>query len=496
MIFLIFPNQLFEQSKSFLSSYDEIILLEHDIGFGGKNAVVPEFHIKRLCFIRAAMQAYHQELKKLHHKITYIPHGKWQSYFKSLAKSSIPITTYHPNDLHLQSNLESLTKLHKDRLTYLDHPGWILTDKEVVEMMGSAPYKNYVFYQKMREKFQILMTKSGKPVGGVLRFDQENRLKIPKNEINKIPKTQQYSIPDDIIISIKKDFPHALSPESLKNPSIIFPFERADYLPLVKLFIKEKLDKFGPFEDSICDENVPNGATNYHMVISGGLNLGLITPMEIINLVIKVASKHPIASVEGLIAQILGWREYMRGLYLVIPSKNWKLNPFHHTHKLHDNWYQATTGIKPLDVVISRTLENGYNHHIERLMVIGSMMFMCEVEPSEVLKWFNEMYLDSWDWVMMGNVLYMSQYIEPNVATTKPYFSSSNYILKMSNFANDPEWTEKWDALYWNTVDRIRDTLKRNYRMAAQVSFYNKKLEGEKEEIKKITRDAFKNLVK
>ena len=517
-IFLVFPNQLFEQSREFWSNYSQVHLVEHDIGFGGDRSPAPNFHIKRCIFLRASMLNYQSELDKLGVKTQYVRHADWKSHFAKLSKSKIPIATYMPSDIMLEADITALAKKIKKEVKWLTNPNWILTEDECVKMLGKPPFKNYNFYAEMREKYDILMTKSGEPVGGVVRFDAENRMKIPEKELDDIPASPSYTIPAEIVKSVVADFPDALAMDSIKEDdggkvSIIFPTSRAESKKAIAAFIKKKLENFGPYEDALCSGEVEGGATNYHSVLSGAINVGWLNPMDVIKAVVRSMKGLPIASVEGFIAQILGWREYMRAIYLFAIHNGTTLLAVKsdgRTNKLGDAWYGAATGLKPLDDILKRTLTNGYNHHIERLMVIGSMMYMCDMAPAEVYRWFNEMYLDSWDWVMYGNVYIMSQYCFPKLATTKPYFSSSNYIIKMSNFkptkmthnstakgsSETVPWQIIWDSLYWNKVAGIREILKRNYRMASQVSFYDKKSATEKADIKKISNDFIKQVSK
>jgi deoxyribodipyrimidine photolyase-related protein len=525
-IFLVFPNQLFDQPSQFWSKYDEVHLIEHDIGFGGDRAPVSRFHIKRLMYLRASMLNYQTELEKQKTKTKYIYHKDWKTHFSQLQKSRINIATYRPSDYKLEEDITQLAKKGELGLGWHPNPNWILNEEECIQMLGKPPFKNYTFYAMMRKKYNILMTKSGEPFGGVVRFDVENREKIPTSELDNIPPSPSYLIPPEVAKSVLADFPDSLAITNLDDPNgstdrhlqdkrnkitVLFPISRAESKKALAAFIKKKLDKFGPYEDALVSSDIEGGATNYHSALSAAINVGWLQPMDVINSAVRNLKGIPIPSVEGFVAQVLGWREYMRALYVValhnrttmlaIPSDG-------RTNKLGDSWYKANTGIQPLDDTLKRTLENGYNHHIERLMVIGSVMYMCDIAPSEVYHWFNEMYIDSWDWVMYGNVFIMSQYCFPKLATTKPYFSSSNYIIKMSNYkptklqissANQSNenvpWQIVWDALYWNKIDAIREILKKNYRMAAQVSFYDKKSSTDKKEIEKISKNFISKVV-
>ena len=232
---------------------------------------------------------------------------------------------------------------------------------------SKPPFKNYTFYAEMRKKYNVLLTKSGEPVGGVVRFDAENREKIPSQELDDIPAAPSYKIPAEVARSILVDFPNALAIRKLdddKNPTVLFPMNRIDSKKALVAFIKKKLDKFGPYEDAMVSADVKGGATNYHSALSAAINVGWLHPMDVINSVAGATKGNPIASVEGFVAQVLGWREYMRALYVfsASPSAFALHNPTTmlaipsdgRTNKLGDAWYNANTGIQPLDDVLSR----------------------------------------------------------------------------------------------------------------------------------------------
>jgi deoxyribodipyrimidine photolyase-related protein len=175
-------------------------------------------------------------------------------------------------------------------------------------------------------------------------------------------------------------------------------------------------------------------------------------------------STAPIASIEGFVRQVIGWREYMLMLYMKRGGSLRTRNFFQYTNKMPSGFYTASTGIEPVDCVIKRVLDTGYCHHIERLMVLGSFMLLCEIAPDDVYQWFMEFFIDAYDWVMVPNVYGMSQYADGGSMTTKPYICGSNYILKMSNFKRG-EWCTIWDALYWRFVDKHYSLMKGNPRM-------------------------------
>jgi deoxyribodipyrimidine photolyase-related protein len=229
--------------------------------------------------------------------------------------------------------------------------------------------------------------------------------------------------------------------------------------------------EFGPYEDAILGEN----SWLHHSVLTPMLNAGLITPQEIIDRSLVYAEKHhiPINSTEGFIRQIIGWREFIRGMYMAKGSDQRNGNFWGFTKKIPDSFYTGTTGIDPVDITIKKVLQTGYCHHIERLMVLGNFMVLCEFDPGEVYRWFMEMFIDAYDWVMVPNVYGMSQFADGGLMASKPYISGSNYLLKMSNFKKG-RWQDVWDGLFWRFMDVHRDFFLSNPRLGMLVHTFDK----------------------
>ena len=185
------------------------------------------------------------------------------------------------------------------------------------------------------------------------------------------------------------------------------------------------------------------------------------------NRTIKISEKFdvPINSLEGFIRQIIGWREFIRGIYQEKGDFQFNQNYWNHKRKLTDAWYEGETGLIPLDDAIKTTLKDGYIHHIPRLMVISNIMNLCEIDPKEIYRWFMEMYIDSSDWVMVPNVFGMATYADGGLMSTKPYTCGSNYILKMSNYKKD-EWCDILDGLYWRFTEKNRTFYESNPRLS------------------------------
>ena len=211
------------------------------------------------------------------------------------------------------------------------------------------------------------------------------------------------------------------------------------------------------------------------------LNTGLLTPQEVIDDTLIFISEHeiPLNSSEGFIRQIIGWREFIRGIYEVAGRKERTMNFWKFEREIPKEFYTAETGIKPLDQTIKKVLKTGYCHHIERLMILGNFMLLCEFHPDAVYRWFMEMFIDAYDWVMVPNVYGMSQFADGGLMATKPYISGSNYILKMSDYKKG-SWTDIWDALFWRFMHVHRDFFTRNPRLGMLVRTFDKMPESKR----------------
>ena len=205
------------------------------------------------------------------------------------------------------------------------------------------------------------------------------------------------------------------------------------------------------------------------------LNVGLLTPKEIIDQAITFASENkiPLNSCEGFIRQILGWREFIRGVYEVKGTKERTTNYWKFKRKIPASFWEGTTGIPPIDNTIKKVLATGYCHHIERLMVLGNFMLLCEFDPDEVYRWFMELFIDAYDWVMVPNVYGMSQFADGGLMATKPYISGSNYLMKMSDYQKG-DWQPIWDGLFWRFMHSHRDFFLKNPRLGMLIKTFDK----------------------
>ena len=320
----------------------------------------------------------------------------------------------------------------------------------------------------MRKKLDILIEDKEQPTGGKWSYDEENRKKITKNiVVPSRPLSKKYENFSNLKDSILKYFSN--HPGSLNNKWM--PTNRKDALLWLNNFLKNKFINFGHYEDAIIDNN----NFLFHSNISPLMNMGLITPAEVIDQAYTIYKKDniPLNSFEGFLRQIIGWREFIKGIYDVKGKEQINSNFWNHTGKLTKDWYEGTTGIKPLDDTIKDCINYGYTHHIPRLMILANIMTLSRINPNEIYKWFMEMFIDSSEWVMVPNIYGMGTFADGGIFSTKPYICGSNYLLKMSNYKKG-DWCETLDGLYWKFISDNLAFFKSNPRLSIMNTALNR----------------------
>ena len=475
---ILYPHQLYP-IEALPSDITKVYMVEEPLLFGTDPKWPVRMHVQKLILHRASMRRYVEEvLWPADIDVEYIEPGKdwWSGQALATAASDGFVYLFDPTDdvlyrrlLKAEGELPS-----KIQVAWLESPNFYLKSSEVHDYFGKKKKHSFAnFYQWQRERFGILLTKGFKPVGGQWSFDKDNRKKLPKNK--NVPSPTFYGDNDYVTEAkayVAKKFDHYHG----SADSFIWPTNGAESLQWLDQFIDERLEHFGPYEDSV----EPQHTWVFHSVITPMLNIGLINPQQVIARVLDRHAYKPVslASLEGFVRQVVGWREYMRGLYLTHHTDIRGSNQLRHTRRLHSSWYDGTTGLPPVDDVINKMSTHAYAHHIERLMIIGNAMCLSEIHPDDVYRWFMEMSIDGYDWVMVPNVYAMSQYANSSV-TTKPYVSGSNYLLKMSHYAKD-DWHVVWDALFWRFVGKHKAMLKRNPRTSMMVTQYDRMGEDRK----------------
>lgn len=475
-IHLIFPNQLFEKSDQ-LELKIPVYLVEEYLFFRQFT-----FHKQKIAFHRGSMRFYADYLTEKGFEIHYID-AQSESHdvrklIEDLSKKGVnKIHFTEPSDNWLEKRILETARLFHIELKAYESPQWINNRSELKTFFYSDKKKFYQtsFYQNERKRLEILIDENKKPTGGKWSFDDENRLKYPKGKtppkIEFCPQNDYYKEAYKYVETHFSHYPGELAVEP------IYPNDFKTSKKWLQTFFKSRFHDFGAYEDAI----VLKEKFLHHSLLTPLLNSGLLTPKEIIWAAIDFAKQNqvPINSTEGFIRQIIGWREFIRGVYIAKGTEQRTRNYWEFKRKIPKSFYTGETGILPIDETIKKVLETGYCHHIERLMVLGNFMLLCEFDPDEVYRWFMELFIDAYDWVMVPNIYGMSQFADGGLMSTKPYISSSNYLMKMSDYPKG-EWQKTWDGLYWNFISNHRHFFEKNPRLGMMVRTWDKMDENKK----------------
>ncbi|MEM7185784.1 MAG: cryptochrome/photolyase family protein [Bacteroidota bacterium] len=473
---LVFPHQLFQDSP--LPKSEAVVYLVEEYLFFRQCL----FHKQKIAFHRASMKKYQAYLEANGRTVRYVEaieeecDVRW--LIPKLKRAGIGLLHFvDPCDDWLEQRIR-ITCEQVEIITQEYESPLFLNDRNQLRSFfdpGKKKFHQTTFYQQQRRKRNILLDELGKPEGGKWTYDTENRKKYPAS---KTPPPVQYFDTDEFY----KEAVAYVNAHFFENPghlsnAPLYPtdFEQAN--AWYQQFLEFRFLEFGPYEDALVSQN----SILHHSLLTPALNVGLITPQHVLRETMSFAESEgiPLNSTEGFVRQIIGWREFIRGMYISKGRQQRSRNFWGFSRKIPSQFYDGTTGISPLDNTIRKVLQTGYCHHIERLMVLGNFMLLCEFDPDEVYHWFMELFIDAYDWVMVPNVYGMSQFADGGLMATKPYISGSNYIMKMSNYKKGP-WQAIWDALFWRFMDVHRAFFLQNPRLGMLVRTFDKMPEHKK----------------
>ena len=476
---VILGNQLFP-IEQLSGSRGLPIFMAEDLGL----CTYVRHHRQKIVLFLAAMREYRDALIEQRFDVHYeeLPDEVAEASFETRllrwvrARNLTALRTWEIEDKFFEQRLVAFARTQGLGLEFLPSPMFLTTRGQFREWRASHPRLFMAdFYRWQRQRLDILLEAEGTPRGGQWSFDAENRKRLPaKQPVPLLRTASPTAHVRDVIAVVNQRF--ASHPGELDAGRWWLPVTRAQALQHLRDFIEQRLELFGPFEDALSDRD----PFLFHSVLTPALNLGLITPREVLDQVLQTAEKSslPLPSVEGFVRQLIGWREFIRGVYQECSETQERSNFFGHRRRLTAHWYEGTTGLRPLDSAIRKAKRWGWTHHIERLMVLGNLMNLCEITPVDAHRWFMEMYVDSSDWVMGPNVFGMAMFADGGVFATKPYLCGSNYLLKMSDYgrpqAGEADWCEIMDGLYWRFIDRHRDFFRNQARMSQTVALLDR----------------------
>ncbi len=467
-IALVFPHQVFAQHPA-VQAAEVVYVLEEPLFFYDQGYAIP-MHKAKIVLHRASLQHYAAELRGQGKQVTYLEWAKYPSSTEMFAQVPQGVwQVVEVDDFVLRRRIERAAARTQSQIVWHESPLFLNTGQENLAFFsGRKRWFMADFYKHQRQKLNVLMH-DGQPVGGRWSYDEDNRKKVPKKMMGQIPKVCRPTA--DVYVTEAKRYAAGKFASHPGEAELHFPHTHAGAEAWLGTFLRERFGLFGDYEDAI----VRGENTLWHSVLTPMLNIGLLTPGQVVRGALEYAQEQavPLNSLEGFVRQVIGWREFIRAAYHQHGVTMRTSNHWQHHRPLPRGFWDGSTGVPPIDDCLQRILKTGYCHHIERLMVLGGFLFLCEVDPREIYRWFMAMFADSYDWVMVPNVYAMSQNSAGGLITTKPYFSGSNYILKMSNHPRG-EWCDVWDGLYWRWVTTHGEGLRSNPRWAMMVRMAEK----------------------
>lgn len=446
------------------------------------------YHAQKLVLVWSAMRHFADELRTEGWPVTYAVEDDFLTPLRAWiqAEGITELRVMEPSDRPFQTMLEALDL--PCTLTILPNNHFLWSRDEFRQWAGDR--KRLLmesFYREGRKRFQILM-EGQDPIGGQWNLDKENR-KPPKGTLNT-PKPQWFE-PDEMTQSVIERVKTAVNTYGQIEP-FHWAVTRTQALQVLDTFIQTRLETFGPYQDAM----VTGEDTMWHALVSPYLNLGLLHPMEVLDAVEQAFHDQdfPLNSVEGFIRQVLGWREYMHGLYHYTdadyPQRNW----FEHQHPLPEFFWDASqTDMNCLHQTLAQVERTGYAHHIQRLMVLANFALIAGLKPQEVESWFHAAFIDAHDWVMQPNVIGMGLFADGGMLASKPYAASANYINKMSDYCKGCAYDKgdragehacPFNIFYWDFLDRHRGRLQSQGRMSFILKNLDKMPDSERNAIR------------
>jgi len=443
-----------------------------------KEATTVPHHRTKLVFLFSAMRHFCEELRQQEWEVDYVQlddadnKGTFRKELKrALERHDIDqIRVCEPSIYRVLKDVQGWEAALEVPVSITHDDRFVATKEEFADWAKDRKsYRMENFYHEMRRKTGLLMD-GDKPVDGKWNFDKENR-KPPKSEM-EFPEALKFE-PDNITRSVMKLVDDAFETRMGKTDEFFYAVTRDAALESLDYFTQNQLSRFGDYQDAM----VTDQPFMFHSLISPYINAGLLSPLEVCESVETAYrdGKAPINAVEGYIRQIIGWREYVRGIYwLEMPGYEMQ-NYLEADRKLPDFYWTGETDMHCLSQTISQTLEYAYAHHIQRLMITGNFAMLIGVDPYDVHEWYLSVYLDAFEWVELPNTLGMSQYGDGGLLGSKPYASSGSYINRMSNYCKDCAYNVKdrvgekacpFNALYWHFLDRNKEKLQGNNRLA------------------------------
>ena len=445
-------------------------------------------HIQKIVGFFTAMQEFAKDLKSKNNNVIYIhinDENNLQSFDKNLEfliyEQHFTNFEYQlPDEYRVDEVLKNFCKTISISNSVVDSEHFYTTRNELGTFFeGKKTFLLEFFYRALRKKHNVLM-EGNKPLTGQWNYDGENRKKLPKNHKPTSPLVFNNDV-SQIYLEIQKTNIKTIGNIDAKN--FVWPINRKQSLELLDFFVEECLPLFGSYQDAMT----PNEWSLYHSRVSFSMNIKMISPQEVIDKCIEEWQKRPAEieynQLEGFVRQIIGWREYMRGIYWLKMPEYATMNYFNNQEKLPEWFWTGNTKMNCLKDAITQSLDYAYAHHIQRLMITGNFGLLAGIHPDNMDAWYLGIYIDAIEWVEITNTRGMSQFADGGIVGTKPYVSSASYIDKMSHYCGSCYYKKTiktgdkacpFNSLYWNFYDRNEDKLGKNPRIGMMYNVWRK----------------------
>lgn len=501
----IFGDQLNHQHSWFAEANDHVLYVLAEMP---QEMEYVKHHAQKIAAFFLAMRAFSQHLEQRGHRVEYfrLDHTLVvQENSKSKSSSLVSILTdlceryqpeqitfQRPDEWRLLTQIQNMQDKAKVLIEIVDTEHFLLPYEEITALFPRGKHKKMeFFYRMMRKRFDLLMI-DGKPEGERWNFDAENRKKLNTKDLQSIPAPKVFDTDAQEIYSLLDK--SGVQRFGVEKAQLDWPVTRAQSLQLLEVFCKVCLPDFGRFQDAMTDQS-PHAWSLYHSRLSFSINAKLLHPLEVIDAAIlayRASQDINLAQVEGFVRQILGWREFVRGVYWANMPEYAAKNSLEAKADLPDFFWTGDTEMNCLKQSITQSLDYAYAHHIQRLMIIGNYLLLAGINPDQVDEWYLGVYADALEWVQLPNTRGMSQFADGGIVGTKPYAASGAYVNRMSDYCKSCRFNVKEvtgenacpiNRLYWQFLDRHADTLGKNSRMALAYKNWWAKSEEERSRI-------------
>lgn len=454
-------------------------------------------HIQKVLAFFAGMEQFANALEKSGHPVIYLTLDdttKYQNLPDLLnqltAQFSIQQVSYQrPDEYRLLQQLQQWSETVSVPVSCVDTEHFLLPFDEIQDYFGEKIPVMEMFYRRMRQRFNILLDEQKKPVGGQWNYDAENRQKLPDPRCELEPLLFQNDV-SHLLARLQRHQVQTMG--HFDGSDLLWPTTRRQSRELLQFFLQFALPNFGKYQDAMT----PKAWSLYHSRVSFSLNCKMLHPREVILGAIAAWHARPeeisLAQVEGFVRQILGWREYVRGVYWAMMPEFAEMNHLNHSRSLPSYFWTGKTKMACMQHAITQSLDYAYAHHIQRLMVIGNFGLLAGIDPKAMDDWYLGVYIDAIEWVELPNTRGMSQFADGGTVGTKPYISSGQYIHKMSHYCSSCFYNVKhkteadacpFNALYWHFLMRNQQTLRKNHRLKMPYASWQKMSEEQQQQI-------------